>query len=114
MLKPSRRRCNFCAWWTILTSAVIVTMLCCRPASLGGLSFLGVVLSLFGGFVGMVGAITTLVMLFAMSRHVFAQQQYSTGAKAAWVLLFFLALPVGAAIYHFLIFRRVENEAVAG
>ena len=80
-----------------------------RSVSLGGLSFAGVVLQLILGIVGMVGAVTSLVMFIGMSANVVKTERYSGGAKAAWMVLFFLALPVGAVFYYLLVFRRAAR-----
>lgn len=65
-------------------------------------------MSLALGIVGMVGAITSLVMFVRMSGDVLKTPRYSVGAKAAWILVFFLALPLGAVFYYFLVFRRAN------
>jgi len=61
----------------------------------------------------MVGAITSLVIFIGMSGDVLKTQRYSGVAKAAWILVFFLALPVGAVFYYFIVFRRF-GRPVAG
>ena len=109
-MKPSTRLYDFCSCWTVLTFIVIALLMWNRSSSLGGLSFAGVVLQLILAIVGMVGAVTSLVMFIGMSVDVLKTQRYSGGAKAAWMVLFFLALPVGAVFYYLLVFRRAAHS----
>lgn len=87
--------------------------MCYRSANLGGLSVAGVVLQLILGIVGIVGAFTSLVMFVGMSADVLKTQRYSGDAKAGWMVLFFLTLPLGAVSYYLLVFRRAAR-LVAG
>jgi hypothetical protein len=51
-------------------------------------------------------------MFVAMSVDVLKRQANSSGAKVAWILVFFFALPIGAVFYYLTVFRRVGHLVV--
>ena len=107
----ARRVFRFCAWWTLLASVAIATLLLFPAANVGIRSFFGLVISVLFGIVGMVGSITSLLLLVGMFAHLWKISGYSPLSKAMWAVIFVLLLPVGEVIYYFVVYSRSHIAA---
>lgn len=114
MSDKAARIFRFSAWWTMLASVTIAVVLLFPAVNPEIHSVLGVLTSLFLGIVGMVGGITSLVLLVGMVAHLATVSGYGTPLKAMWIAIFFLVLPLGEVIYFFVVYDRLRGTLIQG
>jgi hypothetical protein len=112
MSAKANRVFKFCAWWTLLASVVIGILLFFPAAvnNVGTQSLPGLLVSVSFGIVGMVGSITSLLLLVGMFVHLLKVSGLSPSSKAIWGTVLILILPIGEIIYFFSVY--VRNRAV--
>jgi hypothetical protein len=106
MSVKANRVFRFCAWWTLLASIIIGILLLFPAANVGTQSLPGLIISVFFGIVGMIGSITSLLLLVGMFAHLLKVSGFSASSKAIWATIFILVLPVGEVIYFFAVYVR--------
>lgn len=99
---------QFSAWWTLLASAAIV-MLRFYPSIVDSHSIFGTLISILIGIIGMIGSITSLLLLAGMITHLVTCSGFSKYSKILWLALIILLLPLGEIIYFFAVYRRDER-----
>jgi len=112
MSAKANRVFKFCAWWTLLAS-IVIGILLLYPAALdnvGTQSLPGLLVSISFGIIGMIGSITSLMLLIGMFAHLLKVSGFSSSSKVVWATIFILALPIGEVIYYFIVY--VRNRAV--
>jgi len=95
---------RFCAWWTLLVTGVVIALLLFPEANVGSQTLPRLLLSVFFGVVGMVGAATSLILLVGMFAHLVKVSRMSAASKLLWMFLFIALLPVGEVIYFFAVY----------
>ncbi len=110
MSAKAKRVFRFCAWWTLLTSVVIGVLLLFPAANVGTSSLPRLLISVFFGLVGMVGSVTSLLLLVGMFAHLLKVSGFSASSKAIWTVIFILLLPIGEVIYFFVAYGRSRSH----
>lgn len=100
---------RFCAWWILLTTVVIGVLLVYPsiPDSANGVWRPGIAAAI--SVVGLIGSATSLALLIGMLVHLFKVANRRPVAKVFWVALMVCALPVGAVLYFFVVFRPLSS-----
>jgi len=94
-------------------ASIVIGILLLYPAALdnvGTQSLPGLLVSISFGIIGMIGSITSLMLLIGMFAHLLKVSGFSSSSKVVWATIFILALPIGEVIYYFIVY--VRNRAV--
>lgn len=93
---------QFCAWWTLFAAFLIVVILVFPSAY--GRGGIGVAAAI--SVVGLIGSATSLILLVGMLLHLLNVGQRRPLAKLLWAVVIVFALPVGAVVYFFAVYKR--------
>ena len=102
---------RFCAWWSLFVTAVIVTLMVFPKLNGDSLGFPELFLSVFIAIVGMLGAVTSLILIAGMFIHLVKVSRWPTASKLLWIFLFIGLPPVSEAIYYVVAYRRRQAAA---
>ena len=103
------RTLRICAWWTLLAAFLMVVLLVFPSAY--GRARLGTAAAI--SIVGLVGSETSLMLLVGMLSHLLTVGQCSSLAKFFWAAVMVCAIPVGAVVYFFAVYKKqIANISV--
>ena len=102
----ARRTFRYCAWCSLLVSALVLADMRFRIAIGNPLTFAGLLFSLLFAVVGMLGAISNLILIVGMFIHLLKVSRLPAASKLLWILLFITLPPFTEATYYFAVYLR--------